>query len=175
MLGLVAVLDVAKPGDAKSAEGKYKDIMFDFLCSNIFKFLEGWLIYKIDNYLLFVLPEDKKFFYQDKLVNVWDSKQFSVNSKNHKFYLEQVLSKILNKEFLWSFYISGHGHHADDQENVDTIVGMPLKQFKTAVLVNRNHKKFPVKADFKGISLSTSLNEHVEVVLEGKTYEAYLK
>jgi pyrimidine operon attenuation protein/uracil phosphoribosyltransferase len=41
--------------------------------------------------------------------------------------------------------------------------------------VNRNHKKFPVKADFKGISLSTSLHEHVEVILEGKKFEAYLK
>ena len=40
---------------------------------------------------------------------------------------------------------------------------VPLKQFKTAVLVDRNHKKFPIKADFKGISLSTSLNESVEV------------
>ena len=39
----------------------------------------------------------------------------------------------------------------------------PLQKFKTAVLVNRNHKKYPVKADFKGISLSTSLNKHVEV------------
>ena len=39
----------------------------------------------------------------------------------------------------------------------------PLKQFKTAVLVDRNHKKYPVKADFKGISLSTSLNETVKV------------
>ncbi|MBT8264623.1 MAG: phosphoribosyltransferase [Muriicola sp.] len=39
----------------------------------------------------------------------------------------------------------------------------PLKQLKTAVLVNRNHKKYPVKADFKGISLSTSLQEHVHV------------
>ena len=58
---------------------------------------------------------------------------------------------------------------------VKHFLNVPLKQFKTAVLVNRNHKKFPVKADFKGISLSTSLNEHVEVVLEGKTYEAYLK
>lgn len=58
---------------------------------------------------------------------------------------------------------------------VKHFLDVPLKQFKTAVLVNRNHKKFPVKADFKGISLSTSLNEHVEVVLEGKTFEAYLK
>ncbi|WP_298550660.1 phosphoribosyltransferase domain-containing protein [uncultured Algibacter sp.] len=54
-------------------------------------------------------------------------------------------------------------------------LNVPLKQFKTAVLVNRNHKKYPVKADFKGISLSTSLLEHVEVVLEGKTYEVVLE
>ena len=51
---------------------------------------------------------------------------------------------------------------------------VPMKQFKTAVLVNRNHKKYPVKADFKGISLSTSLNEHIDVKLEGKTFEAIL-
>ncbi|RIA09320.1 pyrimidine operon attenuation protein/uracil phosphoribosyltransferase [Flavobacteriaceae bacterium MAR_2010_72] len=58
---------------------------------------------------------------------------------------------------------------------VKHFLDVPLKQFKTAVLVNRNHKKYPVKADFKGISLSTSLHEHVEVVLEGKTHEVYLK
>ncbi|MEP5253683.1 MULTISPECIES: phosphoribosyltransferase family protein [Winogradskyella] len=51
---------------------------------------------------------------------------------------------------------------------------VPLKQFKTAVLVNRNHKKYPVKADFKGISLSTSLYEHVHVNLSKQPYEAYL-
>jgi len=51
---------------------------------------------------------------------------------------------------------------------------VPLKQFKTAVLVNRNHKKFPVKADYKGISLSTSLHEHVQVDLDGKDWKAYL-
>ncbi|NMH28158.1 phosphoribosyltransferase family protein [Flavobacterium silvaticum] len=43
---------------------------------------------------------------------------------------------------------------------------VPLKKFKTAVLVDRNHKKYPVKADFKGISLSTSYMEHVKVVLK---------
>lgn len=40
---------------------------------------------------------------------------------------------------------------------------VPLKQFKTAVLVDRSHKKYPVKADFKGISLSTSISETVKV------------
>tara|TARA_R110002049_G_scaffold85844_6_gene218297 strand:+ start:24968 stop:25486 length:519 start_codon:yes stop_codon:yes gene_type:complete len=58
---------------------------------------------------------------------------------------------------------------------VKHFLDVPLKQFKTAVLVNRNHKKYPVKADFKGISLSTSLHEHVEVVLEGKNYEVFLE
>jgi len=43
---------------------------------------------------------------------------------------------------------------------------VPLKRFNTAVLVNRNHKKYPVKADFKGISLSTSMKEHVSIVFE---------
>lgn len=58
---------------------------------------------------------------------------------------------------------------------VKHFLNVPLKQFKTAVLVNRNHKKYPVKADYKGISLSTSLNEHVHVNLEGSKFEAYLE
>ncbi|WP_248722533.1 phosphoribosyltransferase domain-containing protein [Seonamhaeicola sp. ML3] len=58
---------------------------------------------------------------------------------------------------------------------VKHFLNVPLKKFKTAVLVNRNHKKYPVKADFKGISLSTSLHEHVNVVLEGKVYKAVLE
>lgn len=41
---------------------------------------------------------------------------------------------------------------------------VPLKKFKTAVLVDRNHKQYPVKADFKGLSLSTSSREHIQVV-----------
>ncbi len=51
---------------------------------------------------------------------------------------------------------------------------VPLNKFKTAVLVDRNHKKYPVKADFKGISLSTSLQEHIQVVFEENNSYAYL-
>ena len=47
---------------------------------------------------------------------------------------------------------------------VKHFLNVPLKKFKTVVLVDRNHKKYPIKADFKGISLSTSLLEHVDVV-----------
>ena len=51
---------------------------------------------------------------------------------------------------------------------------VPLKKFKTAVLVDRNHKKYPIKVDFKGISLSTTSLEHVTVVFEEKNSYAVL-
>jgi len=57
---------------------------------------------------------------------------------------------------------------------VHHLLKTPLKQLKTAVLVNRNHKKYPVKADFKGISLSTSLQEHVQVEFKAKNDAVYL-
>lgn len=53
---------------------------------------------------------------------------------------------------------------------VNHFLDVPLTRFKTAVLVNRNHKKYPIKADFKGISLSTSLHEHVEVTFGAQDY-----
>lgn len=57
---------------------------------------------------------------------------------------------------------------------VNHFLKSPLKQLKTAVLVNRNHKKYPVKADYKGISLSTSLHEHVRVSFESKNNGVFL-
>lgn len=58
---------------------------------------------------------------------------------------------------------------------VKHFLDVPLKKFKTAVLVDRNHKQYPVKADFKGLSLSTSLRERVQVVLNGDNKYAYLE
>ena len=57
---------------------------------------------------------------------------------------------------------------------VKHFLDVPLKQFKTAVLVDRNFKKYPVKADFKGISLSTSIQEHVDVEFSENKSIAYL-
>lgn len=54
------------------------------------------------------------------------------------------------------------------------LLDQPLKTLTTAVLVDRNHKRFPIKADVKGLSLSTSLNEHVKVVIKGESAEVYL-
>ena len=37
----------------------------------------------------------------------------------------------------------------------------PLKKLHTVVLVDRNHTQYPVKADFVGLSLSTTLQDHI--------------
>ncbi|EHQ25429.1 phosphoribosyltransferase family protein [Mucilaginibacter paludis] len=42
---------------------------------------------------------------------------------------------------------------------------VPLKKMRTLVLIDRNHKSFPIATDFTGIALSTVLKEHVDVVL----------
>jgi pyrimidine operon attenuation protein/uracil phosphoribosyltransferase len=54
---------------------------------------------------------------------------------------------------------------------------VPLKKLRTVVLIDRNHKNFPVTTDYAGIALSTVLKEHVEVVLneEGGEDEVYLR
>lgn len=57
---------------------------------------------------------------------------------------------------------------------VKHFLNVPLKKIKTAVLVDRNHKQYPVKADFKGISLSTSLLEHIQVVFTDNDEYVYL-
>ena len=57
---------------------------------------------------------------------------------------------------------------------VKYLLEVPLAQLNTAVLVNRNHKKYPIKADFKGVSLSTSVNEHITVYFEGEEAGVYL-
>jgi pyrimidine operon attenuation protein/uracil phosphoribosyltransferase len=58
---------------------------------------------------------------------------------------------------------------------VHHFIKTPLKQLKTAVLINRNFKRFPVKADFKGISLSTSHHEHVRVDFASRKNAVYLE
>ena len=40
-----------------------------------------------------------------------------------------------------------------------------IKKIRTALLVDRDHKRYPVVADYVGITLSTTLQEHITVNL----------
>lgn len=48
----------------------------------------------------------------------------------------------------------------------------PVKRLTTAVLVDRGHNRYPIKADFVGLSLSTTLQEHITVEINKKGKEA---
>jgi pyrimidine operon attenuation protein / uracil phosphoribosyltransferase len=51
-----------------------------------------------------------------------------------------------------------------------------MKKVQVAVVVDRSHHRFPIHADYVGYSLSTTLTEHVQVVLSRKEEEGvYLK
>lgn len=50
----------------------------------------------------------------------------------------------------------------------------PTKSIKTVALVDRTHRRYPIKADFVGLSLSTTLKERVEVTLNDTDSKAFL-
>lgn len=41
------------------------------------------------------------------------------------------------------------------------------KKIQTVVLVERSHKLFPIQTDYRGLSISTTLQEHISVETEG--------
>ncbi|HEX8517106.1 MAG TPA: phosphoribosyltransferase family protein [Bacteroidia bacterium] len=50
----------------------------------------------------------------------------------------------------------------------------PVKRLTTAVLVDRGHNRYPIKADVVGMSLSTTLQEHITVELKKGKETVYL-
>ena len=50
------------------------------------------------------------------------------------------------------------------------------REVHTAVLVDRKHRSFPIRADFCGLTLSTQLNEHIAVDLsDGETATVHVE
>ncbi|MFD2935710.1 phosphoribosyltransferase family protein [Spirosoma flavum] len=49
--------------------------------------------------------------------------------------------------------------------SLQPFLSVPVRKLQVAVLIDRNHPRYPVAADYKGYELSTTLTEHVDVVL----------
>lgn len=54
------------------------------------------------------------------------------------------------------------------------ILQFPVKSLRIAVLVDRNHTLFPIKSDYTGLSVSTTLQEHIKVNLKTKGKESVI-
>jgi pyrimidine operon attenuation protein/uracil phosphoribosyltransferase len=54
------------------------------------------------------------------------------------------------------------------------ILQRPTKAIKTLALVDRTHRRYPIKADFVGINLSTTITNRVDVTFDEKKSSAFL-
>jgi hypothetical protein len=60
------------------------------------------------------------------------------------------------------------------QYAVVKILEQSIKSVKTVALVDRMHRRYPIKCDFVGMTLTTTLGERVEVIEKEGQLEAYL-
>jgi pyrimidine operon attenuation protein/uracil phosphoribosyltransferase len=54
------------------------------------------------------------------------------------------------------------------------ILEQPVRSVKTVALVDRMHRRYPIKCDFVGVTLTTTLKERVEVMPSNGGLEAFL-
>ena len=57
---------------------------------------------------------------------------------------------------------------------VKYLLDFPIKKMSTVILVDRNHKKYPIGTHYVGLSLSTTLQNHISVEFDGDKISAYL-
>ncbi len=59
--------------------------------------------------------------------------------------------------------------------SLSPFLSIPVKRLQVAVLVDRDYRRFPIKADFVGYSLSTTISDHISVNLQTEgNYGVYL-
>lgn len=55
------------------------------------------------------------------------------------------------------------------------ILNYEVKNLTTVVLVDRLHRRFPIKADFVGLTLSTTIQDHISVTFQEGDDAVYLE
>ena len=98
----------------------------------------------------------------------------SLNKKNplNSIKIESSKNKIKDKPIILIDDVSNTGKTLIHV--IKELIEFEPKKINTAVLVNRDHSLFPIKINFIGLSLSTSINNHIEVVLNENDIGAYL-
>jgi pyrimidine operon attenuation protein/uracil phosphoribosyltransferase len=59
-------------------------------------------------------------------------------------------------------------------QSLRPFLDVKVKKIETVALVNRSHKLFPISVNYTGYELATTLNDHVEVVLDSENFGVYL-
>jgi pyrimidine operon attenuation protein/uracil phosphoribosyltransferase len=137
--------------------------------------------------------EEKKIFIGGIVGNGFELAKKLTEIINRNSELEVICFEIkVNKEEPWSEPIQlsidkelikkGFIVLVDDVINSGKTMQYSLLKFlehatqaiKTVALVDRQHRRYPIKADYVGLSLSTTLKDRVEVDLSETDSKAYL-
>tara|TARA_Y100000385_G_C12974443_1_gene585519 strand:- start:49 stop:555 length:507 start_codon:yes stop_codon:yes gene_type:complete len=55
------------------------------------------------------------------------------------------------------------------------LISKGIKKMNTVVLVDRRHRDFPIKADWVGLTLSTTIQQHINVEISKNEMSVYLE
>ena len=89
---------------------------------------------------------------------------------NKKIYSDLNLELISNKNIILVDDVLNTGKtliHA-----VKYLLNSTLTKLITVVLIDRNHKIFPIKVDIKGTSISTTIDQRIDVIIENGNLRA---
>ena len=100
-------------------------------------------------------------------------RSIKINKKNPK---DLVLSNLKSNEKIDTIFL------VDDVLNsgktliysLSFLLNFNFKSIRTLVLIDRNHKQFPVKVDYKGISLSTNISDNIQLLNNNHHLKAVL-
>ncbi len=91
---------------------------------------------------------------------------------NKKIYSDLNLDLISNKNIILVDDVLNTGKtliHA-----VKYLLNSTLTKLITVVLIDRNHKIFPIKVDIKGTSISTTIDQRIDVIVENGNLRALI-
>ncbi|MAQ32080.1 MAG: phosphoribosyltransferase [Flavobacteriales bacterium] len=115
----------------------------------------------------------------DKIKNVIKDNH-SIKIDLHKIKLENKnkfsISPILEKHQLKNIFLVDDVLKSGKTiiYGIKEILKHDIGNLKTIILINRNHNQFPIGVDYVGLNLSTTLKDHIEVVMTEKENLAYL-
>ena len=142
-----------------------------------YQILEG----NLDESEIFLVGIKKNGFEIAKLIKIELEKICDINIQVYPLVIDK---KDLNKKILTDIDLKKMSDKTailvDDVLNtgktlihaVKYILNAHLYELVTVVLIDRNHKKFPIKVDIKGTSISTSINERIKLLIQNNKISA---
>ena len=145
--------------DNKDVENKIKRIGFEIIEDNIDeRELYVFGISKNGDLISKILTDHISKISKIKTVTI------RVNVSSNKVVDFSKKFNVLNKPVVIVGDVSQSGKTF--QVVISNLMSSKPSKIKTAVIVNRDQTMYPVKIDYSGLSLSTSVNEHVDLVID---------